>query len=186
MTIGSTDLDRNGTMETRQLTPEDAARYFDHRREALEREPLAFLSSPGDDIASSVEAVREQLGRAPESVVFGAFDGGLVGSVGVYRDPKHKAVHRAHIWGMYVTPEYRRRGIGRALLLAAVDHARSQPGVLQAHLGVTDAAPEARRLYEIFGFRRWGTEPRYLRHGDRFVDSHHLVLTFEEEPGDAD
>ena len=171
-------------MEIRQLTPEDAERYFEHRREALESEPLAFLSSPEDDLASSVDAVRELLDRGPESVVFGALVGDdLVGSVGIYREPKRKARHRAHIWGMYVTQAHRRQGAARALMLAALDHARGRPGVVQVHLGVTEGAHAARRLYESLGFRRWGTEPRYLQHRGRYVDSHHMVLALDDDTG---
>jgi len=168
-------------MRTRQLTPDDAEAYFALRREALTEEPLAFLSSPEDDPASSIEAVRDMLDRGPESVIFGAFDGGLVGSVGIYREPKRKAAHRGHIWGLYVAPAYRRRGAARRLLEAALEHARSELGVAQVNLGVTDIAPAALSLYESFGFRLWGTEPQYLQVGDQSVDAHHLILLLDEE-----
>ena len=129
-------------MEIRHLTPEDAEQYFEHRREALEEEPLAFLSSPEDDLAASVDAVRELLDRGPESVIFGALVGdGLAGSLGIYREPKRKARHKAHMWGMYVSRAHRRQGTGRALLLAALDHAQERSGVIQVHLGVTDTSP---------------------------------------------
>lgn len=168
-------------MQTRRLTPDDAEAYFALRREALLREPLAFLSSPEDDRASTVDAVRELLSRAPESVIYGAFEGGLVGCIGIYREPKSKAAHRGHIWGLYVTPEQRRKGIARRLMDAAIGHARTQLGVAQINLGVTDIAPGALALYESFGFRVWGTEPRYLQVGDQTADAHHLILLLDEE-----
>lgn len=167
---------------TRALTPDDAEAFLAIRREALAGEPLAFLSSPEDDVAATIEAARDRLGRAPDAAVFGAFASGLVGLVGlvgivgVYREQKMKAAHRAHVWGMYVRPEHRGRGLGAALLQAAVDHARDLPGVMQLHLGATAAAPGARRLYERLGFRRWGTEPRYLSHDGRIVDCDQFVL----------
>jgi RimJ/RimL family protein N-acetyltransferase len=52
------------------------------------------------------------------------------------------------------------------------------------HLGVTDAAVSARRLYEAAGFRSWGREPRALQWEGRFVDEFHLVLDLGE-PMDA-
>ena len=70
----------------RQLQVDDAAAYFELRREMLIDSPLAFASSPSDDLFASVEATREQLRRAPESVIFGAFEPDLVGTVGLYRD----------------------------------------------------------------------------------------------------
>jgi RimJ/RimL family protein N-acetyltransferase len=168
-------------MQIRQLTPEDAEAYFEHRRRALASEPLSFLSSPEDDRASSVAVVHELLDRGPDSVIYGAFEEGLVGSVGIFREPKMKAAHRGHIWGLYVVPERRRQGVARELLDTAVDHARTQLGMAQINLGVTDVAPAALALYESAGFRRWGTEPAYLRVDGRSVDAHHLVLTLERD-----
>ena len=166
-------------MHIRLLTPEDASEYFEFRRQALESEPFVFLSSPEDPVGATLEDVRRDLGRGPESVLFGAFDGALVGAIGAYREPKLKAAHRARIWRLYVRPGARHRGIGRALLDAALDHARRRLGAVQVHLGVSAAAVPARKLYESAGFRCWGTEPRWLRHGGREVDLHHMVLELE-------
>jgi putative acetyltransferase len=65
---------------------------------------------------------------------------------------------RAEIKRMYTAPAHRRRGIGRGVLGALIDHA--------AELGCTDVVletggeqPESLALYESFGFRAvpcWG------------------------------
>jgi RimJ/RimL family protein N-acetyltransferase len=146
------------------------------RRRSLVEEPLAFLSSPADDLAATPEAVREQLRRAPQSVVIGAFQPRLIGAVGVFRDRHHKAAHKAHAWGMYVTPAFRRQGLAAALLAAAIAHARTLPDVDWLHLSVTSAASDARRLYERAGFQLWGSEPDALRSDGQMVDEHHLAL----------
>jgi GNAT superfamily N-acetyltransferase len=125
--------------------------------------------------------VRNALADDCEQAVFGHFDGGdLAGMVGVMRDAKAKRRHTATIWGMYVAPPARHAGVGRALLEAAIACARRWPGVEQLHLGVTDTALSARRLYETLGFRSWGREPRALQWQGRFVDEHHLVLMLGE------
>jgi ribosomal protein S18 acetylase RimI-like enzyme len=165
--------------EIRLLTPEDAEGYLDHRRRALGDEPLAFAASPEDDVASSVDAVRDLLSRTPESVVFGAFSETLVGSIGIYRDRHLKAGHKAHIWGMYVEPASRRHGIGRALLEAAVGHARALGGVCLVHLSVSETAPAAKGLYTDFGFRVWGTEPDSLRYHGESAAQDHMVLVLD-------
>ena len=77
------------------LSPQDAEDYAELRRASLLDSPLAFASSPDDDIVSSAEAVREQLRRAPNSVIFGAFHPGLVGSVGL--SPPHGPSHRIEV-----------------------------------------------------------------------------------------
>lgn len=163
----------------RELQDNDAEVYVALRREALLESPLAFASSPADDVASSSEAVRDLLRRAPESVIIGAFQSNLIGAVGLYRDRHLKSSHKAHIWGMYVAPSHRRQGIAAGLLHAALRHARTLPGVSWVHLSVSSAAPAARRLYERAGFELWGTEPEALRHDGQAVVEHHMALRLE-------
>jgi RimJ/RimL family protein N-acetyltransferase len=163
----------------RQLCEDDAEAYVELRRGALLDSPLAFAASPADDLAASAENVRAQLQLAPESVIFGAFSERLVGVLGLYRDRHLKAAHKVHLWGMYVVPDHRRRGVGAELLQAALRHARALPGVTWVHLSVSSAAPAARRLYERAAFEVWGTEPDALRHGGRAVVEHHMALRLE-------
>lgn len=60
------------------------------------------------------------------------------------------------IWAMFVGRAARGRGVGAAILRAAVDHARAWPGIIQVHLSVTETSEEAARLYRSLGFREWG------------------------------
>jgi hypothetical protein len=69
----------------RELRQDEAGAYVELRRQALMDSPLAFASSPFDDFVSSTTIVREELRRAPEFVIIGAFDGDLIGTVGLYR-----------------------------------------------------------------------------------------------------
>ena len=168
MTYASTDV--------RQLAPADAEALIVLRREALERDPLAFGASPADDRGLDLAFVRHALASS-EQAVFGRLDGGvLVGMVGVVRDTQLKRRHRAQVWGMYVAPPARRLGVGSALLAAVVRHARTWTEVEQLCLSVTDVADDARRLYERSGFRLWGREPRALRWEGQLVDELRYVL----------
>ncbi len=159
----------------RLLGDTDAEAYLALRREALADAPLAFTASPEDDVAASVDAVRAQLGRGPDAVIIGAFDSGLVGAVGLHRDRHRKAAHKVHLWGMYVRPAHRHRGVGAALLDAVLAYAATLPGVDAVRLTVSDAAQAARRLYERAGFHVWGTEPEALRYEGRSVIEHHMA-----------
>lgn len=167
----------------RALREEDAEAYVELRQEALREAPLAFAASPESDFVGSPEAVRAQLRRAPEWAILGAFEderlGRLIGAVGLFRDRHPKSAHKAHLWGMYVTPGHRRQGIAAELLDAAIRHARSLPGLARVSLSVTAAAPGARRLYERAGFEVWGTEPDALRHDGKSVAEHHMALRLE-------
>ena len=160
----------------RALTEADLEAYVALRREALLDTPLAFAASPDDDFASSTGSLAAQIGKAPDWVIFGAFEEKLIGSCGLIRDRHIKGMHKMHLWGMYVTPSHRGHRIGEALLHAAIDHARSVSGVDWIFLGVTTAAPAARRLYERAGFEIWGTEPDALRLGNRSVVEHRMAF----------
>lgn len=163
----------------RAVTEDDLEDYLALRRESLKESPLAFGASPADDFAGSASAVRGALRRAPDWMLFGAFDPQLVGAVGLLRGDRAKSMHKASLWGLFVTPSHRRRGFGAALLEAAILHARTLPGLSMVQLTVTEASPEARKLYETAGFVLWGTEPDAFRHEGTSVADHHMALRLD-------
>jgi GNAT superfamily N-acetyltransferase len=70
----------------------------------------------------------------------------------------------AYLEELYVVPERRGQGLGRALLEAAMEHARER-GAAHIDLGTSEADVAARALYESAGFtnREGGPEaPRML------------------------
>jgi ribosomal protein S18 acetylase RimI-like enzyme len=169
--------------EVRRLRVDDAEAFMCLRREALEAHPLAFAASAEDDVGLDSDFVRRSLASPDDQAVFGSFeDGQLRGVVGLVRSSKLKQCHLATIWGMYVSAGARSRAAGRALLDAAVAQARAW-GVEQVQLGVTDAAPEAKRMYEAAGFETWGRQPRTLQWQGRFVDESHMALDLREPGG---
>ena len=160
----------------RKLTTPDFAEFLQIRRESLEREPNAFGSSPGEDFAQSDEQVQRLLADA-NTAVFGAFDPDLVGIVGLRRQTRRKTRHKADIWGMYVRPEHRGRGLARLLMEAAISYARQQDGVRMLHLAVTEKAVTAASLYEKLGFVVWGVEPAGLHVEGADLSERYMCLT---------
>ena len=157
----------------RPLDEHDLDAYVALRLRSLRECPLAFSASPEQDVAWS----RESLQRAPEWMLFGAFEGAtLAGAAGLMRARHAKTAHRMQLWGMYVAPEHRGRGFGAQLLEAAIAHARSLAGVAWIDLSVTSAAVTARRLYERAGFTSWGTTTDALRYDGDAADEHHMTL----------
>ncbi len=171
-------------MPIRLLTPADAPAYIAIRREMLVEAPWAFASSPEDDSALDPAEFVARVAR-PGQAIFGAFDEGalpaatprLLGTVGVYRLDRLKTAHRAGIRGVYVTPAARNRGLATALLTAALDLARSWPGVTTIGLSVSERSAAAVRVYERVGFRVWGREPRALIVGGHGFDEIHMTAT---------
>ncbi len=161
----------------RALGDDELDAYIALRQRALRECPLAFGASADNDFASSHDALRPQIARAPDWMLFGAFDGAaLAGAVGVIRMHHAKYTHWLELWGMYVAPESRGRGLGAQLLDAVIAHARGMNAVAWIKLSVTTAAEDARRLYERAGFTIWGTQPDALRYEGHAVDQHYMAL----------
>jgi [ribosomal protein S18]-alanine N-acetyltransferase len=75
------------------------------------------------------------------------------------------AADEAELLTIAVRPTERRRGAGRRLLTAVIDHAREAgAGALFLEVGADN--PPARALYEAMGFRAIGTRTSYYRRGD--------------------
>jgi RimJ/RimL family protein N-acetyltransferase len=160
----------------RKLVPSDAAVLLALRRAAIQSDPYAFGASPEDDRGSDLDFIKAALAD-DEQAVFGSYaDGRLTGLVGIVRQRPVKRRHKAIVWGMYVSPEYRGKGVGKALLSAAVAHARTWPGVTHVHLSVTETSVAAKALYESLGFRVWGCEPAAHGWEGRLLDEYHLIL----------
>lgn len=160
-------------MTIRRLTAADVDAYQALRLRGLRESPSAFGSTYEEEVDRPLEAVVERLCSPGDSAVFGAFDGEgtLLGMGGVHREAKLKSLHRASIWGMYVVAEARGRGLGRALLRALVDHARTVEGLDRLELGVEATNTAARALYHAFGFVTYGVQPDAYRAGGRSFDA---------------
>jgi RimJ/RimL family protein N-acetyltransferase len=99
---------------------------------------------------------------------------GIVGRLSVARDTHPASRHVADL-GLMVAASHRRRGIGAALLDAAVAWAQDV-GVRKLELHVFPYNEPALALYERFGFRREGYRRKHYRRGDGYVDAILMAL----------
>jgi ribosomal protein S18 acetylase RimI-like enzyme len=146
----------------RQLAAHDAVAYQALRLRGLQESSTAFSSSYEDEAGRSLAEAAERVTPAADGTrcVFGAFVGDeLAGILAFIRPQRAKLRHFAELAGMYVAPEFRRRGLGGALVDAALDHARSLPGLRQVKLAVNSSNLVACSLYHSRGFRCVGVEP---------------------------
>jgi len=165
-------------MEVRLLTPDDAEAFWHLRLEALRNDPASFADSTEEHLATTVETARERLRKGDPACnfVIGAFeDGKLIGTAGFFRRPNNKERHKGHIWGVYVRPESRGKGIASALMKEIVRRAREINGIEQITL-VASAKLPAQRLYKALGFESYGVEPHSFKIGDQYIDDVLMVL----------
>ncbi len=114
--------------------------------------------------------------RYPNAAVFVAEDeGAIVGRLSVARDQHPASKHVADL-GLMVSASHRRRGIGTALLDAAVVWARGS-GVRKLELHVFPWNGAAISLYERYGFVKEGYRRGHYRRGDEYVDA--ILMAYE-------
>jgi ribosomal protein S18 acetylase RimI-like enzyme len=164
------------TMPIRQLTETDVEIYRALRLTCLRESPHAFTNSYEEFSQRTLESIAQQF-RSHENFTLGAFeDDRLVGMVGFYRESALKLRHKGYIVSMYVLPEYRSRGIARALLIEAIDRAKHLPDLKQLLLGVVVTQATAKRLYVSLGFVWYGREPDAVKIGDQYFAEEFMLL----------
>jgi ribosomal protein S18 acetylase RimI-like enzyme len=169
-------------MSIRRLTPADATAFQALRLAALLESPTAFGSSYEEELGLPQAVIESRLAPLSDRGVFGAVSAEqLVGLVGLGRETKLKLMHKAMVWGLYVAPAGRGRGWGRALLLAALQLARTAPGTRQVNLSVNANNHSAILLYESQGFKVFGREPGAMLIGGQLHDEVHMVLRLHDD-----
>jgi Acetyltransferases len=169
-------------MQVRPLDPTDARAYQALRLLALQESPTALSASHADEAGRSMEEVAARIAPAADGsiLMLGIFERDeLAGFVAVIHPQREKLRHGVKLAGMYVAPAFRRRGFGRALLKAAVAHARSIAGVRQIRLGVNVTNTGASALYQSIGFASYGVEPDALQVDGTFYGEERYVLRLE-------
>ena len=118
---------------------------------------------------------------APNDVLVAEADGLVVGYLHLSNPTSLKANrHVLEIRGLAVTPAHQRRGVGRALLDAAVDEARRR-GCRKLRLRVLATNAPARSLYEAAGFVIEGVLRAEFCTDGAYVDDVLMALSVTEE-----
>jgi ribosomal protein S18 acetylase RimI-like enzyme len=153
-------------LQIHRLSAADAADYRAIRLAALQQEPQAFGSTYEAEAGRPLSGFAERLSS---SVVLGAYlDGRIVGMAGFKQQEGARERHKAFVWGTYVEPGMRRRGVAAALMAAVLEAATDV--VEQLTLCVVKDNVEAIALYRKLGFEVYGVEPRALKRGSGYAD----------------
>ena len=149
---------------------EDAAVLRELRLEALQNRPIAFASDYEEESQFPLSRTEEQLSDQTGNAVFVAVvDSRLIGMTGIgqYRHTKEK--HNGIIWGVYVQPAWRGKGISGQMIEACIGWAKDR-SVKFVRLGVAAVNTSALNSYIRAGFRVYGVEPQILFYEGAYYD----------------
>ena len=153
-------------MRVEKLRESDWASFRELRLRSLLDSPDAFGSTYGEESSRTERAWRDWAAgrwRGGTAAVFaGLVDDGA--AVGTSTSAEYEAEPGvAHVYAMWVAPDARGAGVGRALVDAVADWARDR-GCDRLVLSVSESNQAARRFYEACGFGETG-ERKALREG---------------------
>jgi ribosomal protein S18 acetylase RimI-like enzyme len=152
----------------RALSRVDLHAFRALRIEALRLNPEAFGMSPSEWEELSDDEIAQRLQGPPPNVTFGALvneGASLVGIAGLAAYSTLKERHKALVWGVYVTPTHRGRGLASALLDRIIAHARGADELEIVQLSVSVGNDAARALYLSRGFLSYGLKRDSLKLG---------------------
>jgi RimJ/RimL family protein N-acetyltransferase len=167
-------------MDVHILNEADAQAFWNIRLRALRDDPESFGATYEEILERGIAGITQGFRKSDSAlldVTFGSFDGKtLLGIAGLRQEHQAKRRHKAVIWGMYVPQEMRGKGIGKALLEAAIAHARTIPEIEQINLSVVITSKQARQLFIALGFETYGIERHALKLHDRYFDQELMTL----------
>ena len=122
----------------------------------------------------SETSVRSELSNPLSFWLVAEEDGKLIGYVGSQSVPPE-----ADVMNLAVAPEWRNKGVGRALMTALIAQLHSR-GITALFLEVRDGHTPAQNLYRSLGFVEVGRRPKY------YVNPTEDALILRKELTDAD
>lgn len=162
------------------LNSQDWQKYKQIRLEALKTNPTAFLNTFEDVSGYPDDKWQEQLKKsAKKDGVFYlfAFDNEkIIGMNGMYWDNKPVIKHIAEVFGVFVNPGYRGKGIGKRLMNEMIFEISNNPQFTKIKIGVNAENEPAYNLYISTGFKAIGRHEKELKFGDKYYDEILLEL----------
>ena len=125
----------------------------------------------------SAEAWRQRLAEPPEGLflLVACVEGEVVGNLGLETHPNRPRIRHAGSLGMAVRDDWQGKGVGTALMGAALDLADNWLNLtrIELHVYVDNFAAVA--LYKRFGFEIEGTHRRLAFRNGGYVDAYSMA-----------
>ena len=152
-------------MIVRQVKRDDGQPLLAFMRDMV-TEPNIGIPIAADEVSLDINDFVDK----PRAAMFVAdHEGMIVGQLSLRPVSQRRATFHITTLAMAVHRDWRRRGVGRALMAEAIEWAPIA-GYTRIQLDVYERNTAAIRLYEQFGFQHEGRRNRFVREGDTYLD----------------
>ena len=168
--------------ELRLLNAADCSAFRAIRAEGLAVSPSAFGESEAEFSRSTDEQVIHRFAGEQSRCAGYLLDGKLCGVAVLSRMWGEKSAHRGLIWGVYVQPQLRGKGVATKLMERVIQEVPTyrNPALRHLFLKVARGNAPAIALYKGLGFVECGVEPEALLINDSYVDEILMIRAFSE------
>lgn len=166
-----------------ELKLEHAQQYLELRKMSEVELPQYVGPSAERELMSGNDGITNIMAsyKSEGTIIFGAFSAEkLLGVLAITRRLSPKFKHRAFIWGMYISNEYRKLKIGALLLTHVQRWAENHSEVNVLWLQVTASNISAISFYKKHGFEIYGTEPQSLFTQGEYHDVHYMQISVKK------
>lgn len=156
----------------RQLIPSDHDEYKRVRLDCLKEYPDYFGSTYEEEFDSASHKLTSAIHKADEyNFVYGVFTEMqiLIGICGFVTGERWKTKHRGEIVQLYVNPAYSGHGIGEKLMQKTIAKVFENGVTEMIILAVVSTNKKAIKLYEDFGFKKYGELENYFKSGSVYT-----------------
>jgi RimJ/RimL family protein N-acetyltransferase len=139
-------------IEVRPFTPDEWQMYKAVRLKALETDPKFFGESFDDARAKPDENYQTHLLSA-DGAVFGVFrHGDVIGMTGVVLDKEDAKGETAKLWGSWLEPKWRGKGLARKMYETRLNWAKAHPKVKRVTVSHRKSNAVSKRANQRWGF----------------------------------
>ncbi len=148
--------------------------YKDFLKVGLINDEENFRITPTDDLNFMFPTKDKE-----DSFTLGAYiENSLAGVVSFSRDgnDREKLRHKGILFRMYVSKEFRGKGIAKQLIGELINRVVKVTDIEQINLTVISNNENAKKLYEKFGFETFGSEKNAIKWKGKYFTEDQMVL----------
>ncbi len=153
-----------------KLSPQHWAKYKAIRLEALKSDPIAFADIYDNAVVNEDSYWKKRLINPEQIWLFAEFDSHIVGMIGAYLKDNNQPSESAAIVGVYVSKNYRGKGICKKLMNQVLEDISKTGFIKKVKLWVAETQNSARKLYEKSGFKYIGKDKKNIEHNGKVYE----------------